>query len=155
MKGDHVIIISKMKEKYKDLEKISKLTVSELTTIDTIGETIADSMVTYFKQPLSQKLIQELKASGLNMKYLGKVETDIPDNFFKDKKVVLTGRLEHFGRSEFTSKLEELGAQVTSSVSKKTDYLIYGAEAGSKKKKAEKLGIPMLTEQEAMAKING
>ena len=142
-------------EKYKDLEKISKLTVSELTTIDTIGETIADSMVTYFKQPLSQKLIQELKASGLNMKYLGKVETDIPDNFFKDKKVVLTGKLEHFGRSEFTSKLEELGAQVTSSVSKKTDYLIYGAEAGSKKEKAEKLGIPMLTEQEAMAKING
>ena len=141
-------------EKYKDLEKISNLTVPELTTIDTIGETIAASMVTYFNQSSAQKLLQELKDSGVNMKFLGTSEQEAPDNFFKDKKVVLTGKLEHFTRSEFTKKLQALGAKVTGSVSKKTDYLIYGADAGSKKTKAESLEVPMLTETEAIAKIN-
>ncbi|MBP2058437.1 DNA ligase (NAD+) [Lactobacillus colini] len=142
-------------EKYKDLEKISNLTVPELTTIDTIGETIAESIVAYFAQPSVQKLLQELKDSGVNLEFLGTSEEEAPDNFFKDKKVVLTGKLEHFTRSEFTQKLQALGAKVTGSVSKKTDYLIYGADAGSKKTKAEKLEVPMLTEAEAIAKING
>ncbi|MBD5430182.1 NAD-dependent DNA ligase LigA [Lactobacillus sp.] len=141
-------------EKYKDLEKISNLTVPELITIDTIGETIAESMVTYFNQPSAQKLLQELKDSNVNMKFLGISDQEAPENFFKDKKVVLTGKLEHFTRNEFTKKLQILGATVTGSVSKKTDYLIYGSDAGSKKIKAEKLEVPMLTETEAIAKIN-
>ncbi len=65
----------------------------------------------------------------------------------------MTGKLEHYSRKEFTEKLEVLGAKVTGSVSKKTDYLIYGADAGSKLAKAEKLEIPRLTEQEAISKI--
>ena len=141
-------------EKYKDLEKISNLTVPELITIDTIGETIAESMVTYFNQPSAQKLLQELKDSNVNMKFLGISDQEAPENFFKDKKVVLTCKLEHFTRNEFTKKLQILGATVTGSVSKKTDYLIYGSDAGSKKIKAEKLEVPMLTETEAIAKIN-
>ena len=140
-------------EKYKNLEKVSQLTVPELTSIDTIGETIAESLTAYFNQPSAQKLLQELRDSGLNMEYLGTVEEEAPDNFFKEKTVVLTGKLSAFTRSEFTKKLQDLGAKVTGSVSKKTDYLIYGADAGSKKDKAEKLQVPMLTEQEAIAKI--
>ena len=140
-------------EKYKNLEKVSQLTVPELTSIDTIGETIAESLTAYFNQPSAQKLLQELRDSGLNMEYLGTVEEEAPDNFFKEKTVVLTGKLSDFTRSEFTKKLQDLGAKVTGSVSKKTDYLIYGADAGSKKDKAEKLQVPMLTEQEAIAKI--
>ena len=140
-------------EKYKNLEKVSQLTVPELTSIDTIGETIAESLTAYFNQPSAQKLLQELRDSGLNMEYLGTVEEEALDNFFKEKTVVLTGKLSDFTRSEFTRKLQDLGAKVTGSVSKKTDYLIYGADAGSKKDKAEKLQVPMLTEQEAIAKI--
>lgn len=140
-------------EKYKNLEKVSQLTVPELISIDTIGETIAESLTAYFNQPSAQKLLQELRDSGLNMEYLGTVEEEAPDNFFKEKTVVLTGKLSDFTRSEFTKKLQNLGAKVTGSVSKKTDYLIYGADAGSKKDKAEKLQVPMLTEQEAIAKI--
>ena len=135
------------------MEKVSQLTVPELISIDTIGETIAESLTAYFNQPSAQKLLQELRDSGLNMEYLGTVEEKAPDNFFKEKTVVLTGKLSDFTRSEFTKKLQNLGAKVTGSVSKKTDYLIYGADAGSKKDKAEKLQVPMLTEQEAIAKI--
>ena len=75
------------------------------------------------------------------------------DNFFKDKTVVLTGKLADFTRSEFTEKLRALGAKVTGSVSKKTDYLIYGDNAGSKLTKAQDLEIPLLTEQEAIAQM--
>lgn len=141
-------------EKYKNLGKIMDLTVPELTTIDTIGETIADSMVEYFKQPQAQKLIQELQDAGVNMDYLGPVESEVQDNFFKDKTVVLTGKLADFTRSEFTKKLQALGAKVTGSVSKKTDYVIYGEDAGSKLTKAQNLNVPTLTEKEAIAQIN-
>ena len=71
-------------EKYKNLEKVSQLTVPELTSIDTIGETIAESLTAYFNQPSAQKLLQELRDSGLNMEYLGTVEEEAPDNFFKE-----------------------------------------------------------------------
>ena len=83
----------------------------------------------------------------------GEDEEAAPDNPFKDKTVVLTGKLEHYTRSEFTKKLQALGAKVTGSVSKKTNYVIYGKDAGSKYNKAEQLGIPLLTEEEAIAQI--
>ena len=129
--------------------------VSDLTPIDTIGETIAESITTYFAQASVQKLVQELIDSGVNIDYLGEdvSEEEIVDNFFKNKTVVLTGKLAHFTRSEFTKKLESLGAKVTSSVSKKTDYVIYGTDAGSKLTKAESLKIALLTEEEAIEKI--
>ena len=75
------------------------------------------------------------------------------DNPFKDKTVVLTGKLEHYTRSEFTKKLQALGAKVTGSVSHKTDYVIYGKDARSKYTKAQTLGVPLLTEEEAIAQI--
>ena len=137
-------------QKFKNLAKIMSLGVQDLASIDTIGMTIAESMTTYFAQPEAQEMIADLEKSGLNMEYLGE---DIPDNPFKDKTVVLTGKLEHYTRSEFTKRLQALGAKVTGSVSKKTNYVIYGQDAGSKYNKAEQLGIPLLTEEEAIAQI--
>lgn len=142
-------------QRFKNLNKIMQASVSDLTAIDTIGETIAESITTYFAQASVQKLVQELIDSGVNIDYLGEdvSEEEIVDNFFKNKTVVLTGKLAHFTRSEFTKKLESLGAKVTSSVSKKTDYVIYGTDAGSKLNKAESLKIALLTEEEAIEKI--
>nr|WP_144885695.1 NAD-dependent DNA ligase LigA [Lactobacillus jensenii]TVU96680.1 NAD-dependent DNA ligase LigA [Lactobacillus jensenii] len=142
-------------QRFKNLNKIMQASVSELTAIDTIGETIAESITTYFAQASVQKLVQELIDSGVNIDYLGEdvSNEEIADNFFKNKTVVLTGKLAHFTRSEFTKKLESLGAKVTGSVSKKTDYVIYGTDAGSKLTKAESLQIALLTEEEAIEKI--
>lgn len=142
-------------QRFKNLNKIMQASVSELTAIDTIGETIAESITTYFAQASVQKLVQELIDSGVNIDYLGEDVSNekIADNFFKNKTVVLTGKLAHFTRSEFTKKLESLGAKVTGSVSKKTDYVIYGTDAGSKLTKAESLQIALLTEEEAIEKI--
>lgn len=141
-------------QKFKNLSKIMTLGVQELAAIDTIGMTIAQSMTTYFAQDSAKELIEDLKNSGVNMQYLGEDEPEaVPDNFFKEKTVVLTGKLAHFTRSEFTKQLQERGAKVTGSVSKKTDYVIYGEDAGSKYAKAEKLGIRLLTEEEAIAQL--
>lgn len=131
--------------------------VQDVAAIDTIGMTIAESLTTYFAQNEVAELVNELKASGVNMDYLGKspeaVAADIPDNDFKGKTVVLTGTLAHYTRSQFTQKLQSLGAKVTGSVSGKTDYVIYGQDAGSKFTKAQKLGVQLLTEEEAIAKV--
>lgn len=142
-------------QKFKNLPKIMAADVQEVAAIDTIGPTIAESLTTYFAQPAVQKLIEELEESGLNMDYLGQDETEaeIADNFFKNKTVVLTGKLAHYTRSEFTKRLQSLGAKVTGSVSHKTDYVIYGKDAGSKFTKAQSLGVPTLTEEEAIAQI--
>ena len=141
-------------QKFKNLDKIMQADVQDIASIDTIGTTIAESMTTYFAQPEVLKLVEELKESGLNMNYLGADSSaEIEDNFFKGKTVVLTGKLEHYTRSAFTKKMQELGAKVTGSVSKKTDYVIYGKDAGSKFTKAQDLGVALLTEEEAIAQI--
>lgn len=140
--------------KFKNMENIMNADVQEVASIATIGMTIAESLTTYFAQPEVIKLVEELKESGLNMDYLGEDEPEeIKDNYFKDKTVVLTGTLEHYTRSEFSKKLQSLGAKVTGSVSHNTDYVIYGKNAGSKYTKAGNLGVPRLTEEEAIAHI--
>ena len=143
-------------QKFKNMAKIMEADVQEVAGIDTIGMTIAESLTTYFAQDEVIELVKELQASGVNMDYLGETEEQIegiPDNYFKGKTVVLTGTLSHFTRSEFTKKLQALGAKVTGSVSKKTDYVIYGKDAGSKYTKAQKLGVALLTEEEAVAQV--
>ena len=143
-------------QKFKNMAKIITADVQDVAAIDTIGMTIAESLTTYFAQDEVKDLVNELKNSGVNMDYLGAEPEDtaaIPDNYFKDKTVVLTGTLAHYTRSEFTKKLQALGAKVTGSVSGKTDYVIYGQDAGSKYTKAQKLGVPLLTEEEAIAQV--
>lgn len=141
-------------QKFKNMTKIMQADVQEIATIDTIGMTIAESLTTYFAQKEVKELVTELEQSEVNMNYLGQTgPSDIPDNFFKNRTVVLTGTLVQYTRSEFTQKLQALGAKVTSSVSGKTDYVIYGKDAGSKYDKAQKLGVKLLTEEEAIAQV--
>ncbi|MCD5539083.1 NAD-dependent DNA ligase LigA [Lactobacillus delbrueckii subsp. lactis] len=139
-------------QKFKNMSKIASASVQELTAIDTIGMTIAESLTAYFQQEEAKKLLVRLEEAGVNMDYLGE-DGEAADNFFKGKTVVLTGKLAHYSRAEFTKKLQALGAKVTGSVSKKTDCLVYGEDAGSKLAKAEALDIPRLTEAEAISKI--
>lgn len=139
-------------QKFKNMSKIASASVQELTAIDTIGMTIAESLTAYFQQEEAKKLLARLEEAGVNMDYLGE-DGEAADNFFKGKTVVLTGKLAHYSRAEFTKKLQALGAKVTGSVSKKTDCLVYGEAAGSKLAKAEALDIPRLTEAEAISKI--
>ena len=143
-------------QKFKNMAKIITADVQDVAAIATIGMTIAESLTTYFAQDEVKDLVNELKNSGVNMDYLGAEPEDtaaISDNYFKGKTVVLTGTLAHYTRSEFTKKLQALGAKVTGSVSGKTDYVIYGQDAGSKYTKAQRLGVPLLTEEEAIAQV--
>lgn len=143
-------------QKFKNMAKIMAADVQDIAEIATIGMTIAESLTTYFAQKEVVDLISDLQTSGVNMDYLGESKEhifEIPANFFKNKTVVLTGTLEHYTRNQFAQKLQALGAKVTGSVSSKTDYVIYGKDAGSKYTKAQKLGITLLTEQEAIAQV--
>jgi DNA ligase (NAD+) len=143
-------------QKFKNMAKIMAADVQDIAEIATIGMTIAESLTAYFAQKEVVDLISDLQTSGVNMDYLGESKEhifEIPANFFKNKTVVLTGTLEHYTRNQFAQKLQALGAKVTGSVSSKTDYVIYGKDAGTKYTKAQKLGITLLTEQEAIAQV--
>lgn len=143
-------------QKFKNMAKIMATDVQDIAEIATIGMTIAESLTTYFAQEEVVDLISDLQTSGVNMDYLGESKEhifEIPANFFKNKTVVLTGTLEHYTRNQFAQKLQSLGAKVTGSVSSKTDYVIYGKDAGAKYTKAQKLGVTLLTEQEAIAQV--
>ena len=130
-------------KKYRELEAFYNLTVDDLLNIKDVGPVLAHSIVNYFLNEDNRLLIDKLKADGLNFSYLGE---EVQENtFFSGKKVVLTGTLSTYGRKEATALLENLGAMVAGSVSKNTDYVIYGLEAGSKLDKARSLGVKTLS----------
>lgn len=137
--------------KYKTMDNFSKTSLEELTNIPDIGETIAQSIVSYFSNENNKQLIKELKRLGLNMKYT-KGETQESEEF-NGKTFVLTGSLEIFTRNEAEEKIEALGGKTSSSVSKKTAAVIVGANPGSKYTKAKELKIPIWTEQEFQEKL--
>lgn len=139
------------------IERVRDATVEEVVTLETIGETIAESLVTYFAKPEVHQLIEELRIAGVNLIYLGQSAQDLAaiESPFKDKTIVLTGSLTHFNRNEAKSRIEALGGKVTGSVSKKTDIVVAGAEAGSKLIKAQSLGIIIWDEAEMVAAIEG
>ena len=116
----------------------------ELIAIDEVGDKIADSLIDFFKQEQSLHTINRLKAAGVNMNCL----VEITDTRFLGKTFVLTGTLSTYTRSEAGSIIEGLGGRVSSSVSKKTDYVIAGEDAGSKLKKAKDLDVTILTEEQ-------
>ena len=117
---------------------------------------MADSIATYFELEEVAALIQELKASGVNVTYKGAkpVALDEVDSIFAGKTVVLTGKLVQLTRNEAKEKLEALGANVAGSVSKKTDIVIAGEDAGSKLAKAESLGITVWDEEQLIEELN-
>ena len=119
-------------------------TSEELALIDDIGPIVANSIREFFLQDQTIDLINKLKEAGVNMQH----EEDIIDNRFDGKIFVLTGSLENYTRKEAGDLIEKFGGKVSGSVSKKTDYLLAGEDAGSKLTKAQSLGITILTEKE-------
>ena len=126
-------------QEFHDLDQLATADPERIASIDSLGMVVAESLKRYFAQEGSKRLLQELKEAGVNMAYLG--EKVAADEALSGMTVVLTGKLERLTRSEAKAKLESLGAKVTGSVSKKTDLVVAGSDAGSKLTKAQELGI--------------
>lgn len=126
-------------QEFHDLDQLATTDPERIASIDSLGMVVAESLKRYFAQEGSKRLLQELKEAGVNLAYLG--EKVAADAALSGMTVVLTGKLERLTRSEAKAKLESLGAKVTGSVSKKTDLVVAGSDAGSKLTKAQELGI--------------
>lgn len=135
---------------FGSLDRLMEATVEELTQIRDIGPITAEYIVNWFSASQSQHLIQRLREAGVNFESQFQVE----DQRFKGMTFVLTGSLSLFTRDEATEKIEKFGGKAASSVSKKTTYVVAGDKAGSKLKKANDLGIPVLTEREFLDMLN-
>ena len=135
---------------FGSMDALMKADVDTLVSINDIGPITAQSIVEFFKDESNQKLIQTLKEQGLNMI---QEKQEIKASRFTNKTVVLTGTLEHYTRNEAKEILENLGANVSGSVSKKTDYVIYGTAAGSKLAKAQNLGVATMSEEEFVEEV--
>lgn len=131
-------------QEFHDLDQLATADPERIAGIDSLGMVVAESLKSYFAQEGSKRLLQELKEAGVNLTYLG--EKVAADAALSGMTVVLTGKLERLTRSEAKAKLESLGAKVTGSVSKKTDLVVAGADAGSKLSKAQELGIQVENE---------
>lgn len=129
---------------FNSIENLAQADPDEVASIESLGGVIAKSLQTYFATEGSEILLRELKEAGVNLDYKG--QTVVADAALSGLTVVLTGKLERLKRSEAKSKLESLGAKVTGSVSKKTDLVVAGADAGSKLQKAQELGIEVRDE---------
>ena len=126
-------------QEFHDLDQLATADPERIASIDSLGMVVAESLKSYFAQEGSKRLLHELKEAGVNLTYLG--EKVAADAALSGMTVVLTGKLERLTRSEAKAKLESLGAKVTGSVSKKTDLVVAGDDAGSKLTKAQELGI--------------
>ena len=129
------------------MDAIAEATIEDLLSIKDVGPFMSESIYNYFRKEETMNLLMSLKMFGLNMDYLGSKEVVDESNPFFAKVVVLTGTLSSMGRNEAKGILENIGANVSGSVSKKTDFVIAGIEAGSKLDKAQKLGITVLDEE--------
>lgn len=129
---------------FHSIENLAQANPEEVASIESLGGVIAKSLQTYFATEGSEILLRELKEAGVNLDYKGQIV--VADAVLSGLTVVLTGKLERLKRSEAKNKLESLGAKVTGSVSKKTDLVIAGADAGSKLQKAQELGIEVRDE---------
>ena len=143
-------------ERYETMDQLFKVTESELIEIQDIGDKLAQSVVTYLENSDIRSLIEKLSNKNVNMSYKGIKTTEIdghPD--FSGKTIVLTGKLEQMTRNEASEWLKMQGAKVTNSVTKSTDIVIAGVDAGSKLAKAEKYGTEIWTEAAFIEKQNG
>ncbi|MCQ4970294.1 NAD-dependent DNA ligase LigA [Lactococcus lactis] len=134
-------------ERFANLRALSKATEEEISEIPSLGGVIATAVVSYFETDGAKILLDELENAGVNFDYLGAVNVE---GILSGKTVVLTGKLTTLKRSEAKEKLEALGANVSGSVSKKTDLIVAGEEAGSKLTKAQDLGIEIWSEQDLL-----
>lgn len=137
---------------FETMDNVKEASLEDLIAINDIGEIMADSIVTYFENEEVHSLLQELERAGVNMTYTGPRLEEIPeeDLVFAGKKVVLTGKLEQLKRDEAKALIESLGGSVSGSVSKNTDIVVAGSDAGSKLEKAEELSIPIWSENDLL-----
>ena len=136
-------------QEFGTLDALMEADVERLTQVRDVGAVTAESIVSWFRSPQSQHLIQRLREAGVNFN----CEIEITDRRFEGKTFVLTGALTRFTREEATERIELLGGKASGSVSKKTSYVVAGENAGSKLRKANELGIPVLTEEEFLEMI--
>ncbi|MEJ6399617.1 NAD-dependent DNA ligase LigA [Nicoliella lavandulae] len=142
-------------EHFKTMDALMQADSESIAEINSMGTVIADSITTYFDSQPAQTLIDQLKSVGVNMTYTRANESNADNSFFNQKRIVLTGKLEQMTRPAATAWLQDHGADVTSSVSKKTDLVIAGKDAGSKLTKANDLDVPVWDEQRFISAING
>ncbi len=132
-------------QEFHSIEEIMEAKKEEISAIDGFGDIMADSVKSYFSLDKNRETINTFKELGLNVKASNNVKTDL---LLKNKIFVLTGTLQKYKRSEATQIIESLGGKVTSSISKKTDYLLFGENPGSKLEKARDFGVQILSEEE-------
>ncbi|WP_270182723.1 NAD-dependent DNA ligase LigA [Alkalihalobacillus sp. CinArs1] len=142
-------------QQFGTMDSMMEATVEDLEAINEVGQKMADSVVRYFQNEEVHELVDELKAAGVNMTYKGPkpVSVEDIDSVFAGKTIVLTGKLSQMSRGDAKKKLEEQGAKVTGSVSKSTDLLIAGEDAGSKLEKAESLNIEIWDENKFVEEL--
>ena len=146
-----VKLAKSLAKEYKSMDNLIEASLEELESKQDVGEITAESIYNFFKQEQSIDLINKLKQAGVNMTLKQELGTD---NRFEGKVFVLTGSLEKYSRDEASQVIEKLGGKTSSSVSKKTDYVLAGEDAGSKLKKAQELGVKIITELEFDKMIN-
>ncbi|WP_430483383.1 NAD-dependent DNA ligase LigA [Rossellomorea marisflavi] len=145
-----------LSQEFGTMDKLSSASAEELTAVNEIGGKMAEAIVAYFENEEVQELLQELKDAGVNMDYKGPkpVAASDVDSYFAGKTIVLTGKIEQLSRNEAKERIEALGGKVTGSVSKKTDLVIAGEEAGSKLTKANELEIEVWDEDKLLEELN-
>lgn len=143
-------------QQFGSMDSIMEAGIEDLEAINEVGQKMADSVVRYFQNEEVHELIEELKTAGVNLLYKGPkpVAVEDIDSVFAGKTVVLTGKLEQMSRGDAKKILEKQGAKVTGSVSKSTDLVIAGEEAGSKLEKAESLGVEVWSENRFLEELN-
>lgn len=143
-------------EHYETMDNLIAASREDLVTIPEVGEKMSDAIATYFESEEVEELISELKSAGVNMTYKGPRVSDVleSDSTLTGKTVVLTGKLEKLTRNEAKEKIEALGGNVTGSVSKKTDLVVAGEDAGSKLTKAQELNIEIWDEEKLLEELN-
>ncbi|ALS74690.1 DNA ligase (NAD(+)) LigA [Planococcus rifietoensis] len=144
-----------LSEHFGSMDQLMQANLEELIAIHEIGDKMADAVVTYFEKEEVAALVERLRERGVNLSYTGTiVRVEEGANAFAGKKIVLTGKLENMTRQEAGERIEALGGKLTGSVSKKTDLLIAGEEAGSKLDKAQDLGVEVWNEERLLMELN-
>jgi DNA ligase (NAD+) len=138
-------------EHFGDMDALMDASEEELQQVEEVGPRIAKSIIEFFSEPKNRELVEELRAAGLNMR--GKKKER--GTKLVGKTFVLTGTLVHYSRDQAKKLIEDAGGKVTGSVSKKTDYVVAGTEAGSKLDKAKELGVRVINEDEMKGLIGG
>lgn len=139
-------------KRYKNLDALSKVSEQELLSIPDIGPVVAKNIASWFMDDKNKELLEKLREVNVNFDYLGTDTIDV-NSYFYGKTIVLTGSLIHYSRNELTEILEGIGAKCSTSVSKKTDLVIAGSDAGSKLTKAKELGVLVIDEDEAISHL--